>query len=124
MLVVVVIRVTVDARMIPMVVNCDRFGGRILSFRTISLTLMMGVVVDNGLVVTIPAVGAVVVVVVFDESCGFQISKTQNNGSTMGADSGPKVRPSLMDVLFIVQRDPTTEFSATGNAYSIQTRCS
>lgn len=123
-LVVVVVRVVVDVRMIPVVVNYDRFGRMILSFPRISLTLTMGVVVDNGLVVTVPAVGAVVVVVVVDESCGFQISKTQKNGSTMGADSGPTMRSSLLHDLFAdgVKKNPTTKFSTTGNAYSIQTR--
>ena len=46
-------------------------------------------VVDVGFVVTVTVVNGVVVVVVVDETAGFQILNTQNVGSYMGADSGP-----------------------------------
>ena len=49
----------------------------------------MDVVVDGARVVTVTVVGGMVVVVIADESAGFQMSKTQNNGSVIGADSGP-----------------------------------
>ena len=51
----------------------------------------MTVVVEIPLVVIVGAVGAVVVLVVVDESPGFQILKTQNDGSVIGADSGPSI---------------------------------
>ena len=53
-------------------------------------TWVFGVVVEGGRVVTVPVVGGVVVVVLGDDNTGFQILKNQNEGSVMGADSGPQ----------------------------------
>ena len=47
-------------------------------------------VVDGARVVTVAVVGGVVVFVAADERAGFQILKNQNDGSVIGADSGPK----------------------------------
>ena len=55
----------------------------------IELTRVLILVVDVGFVVTVAVVNGVVVVVVVDESAGFQILNTQNVGSVIGADSGP-----------------------------------
>ena len=49
----------------------------------------MGVVVDGARVVTVAVVGGVVLFVPADDNAGFQILKNQNEGSTIGADSGP-----------------------------------
>ena len=54
-------------------------------------TCVFEVVVDGGRVVTVPVVGGVVEVVPVDESAEFQILKNQNEGSVIGADSGPVV---------------------------------
>ena len=48
-------------------------------------------VVDVGRVVTVLVVGGVVVVVVVEDTAGFQMLNTQNVGSLVGADSGPKM---------------------------------
>lgn len=48
-------------------------------------------VVDIALVVIVPVVGGVVEVVTVDESPGSHILKSQNDGSVMGADSGPRI---------------------------------
>ena len=48
-------------------------------------------VVDGALVVTVAVVGGVVEFVPDDESAGFQMLKNQNEGSVIGADSGPEV---------------------------------
>ena len=50
----------------------------------------MILVVDVGFVVTVAVVNGVVVVVVVDETAGFQILNVQNVGSYIGADSGPQ----------------------------------
>ena len=55
------------------------------------LTRVLILVVDVGCVVTVAVENGVVVVVVVDESAGFQILNTQNVGSVIGADSGPGV---------------------------------
>ena len=46
-------------------------------------------VVDVGRVVAVAVVGGVVVVVVVDETAGFQMLNTQKVGSEFGSDSGP-----------------------------------
>ena len=51
-------------------------------------TLMLGVVVDTGRVVTVPTVGVTVVVDVVEDNDGFQISNRQKLGSLIGLDSG------------------------------------
>ena len=56
--------------------------------KTLLFTLTLGVVVDNGRVVTVPTVGVTVVVDVVDDNDGFQISNRQNPGSLIGLDSG------------------------------------
>ena len=56
--------------------------------KTLLFTLTLGVVVDNGRVVTVPTVGVMVVVDVVDDNDGFQISNRQNPGSLIGLDSG------------------------------------
>ena len=48
-------------------------------------------VVDGARVVTVAVVGGVVLFVAADESAGFQILKNQNDGSVIGADSGPSI---------------------------------
>lgn len=49
----------------------------------------MGVVIAGALVVTVAVVGGDVAFVPLDERAGFQMLKNQNEGSVMGADSGP-----------------------------------
>ena len=48
-------------------------------------------VVDGARVVTVTVVGGLVVFVAADESAGFQMLKNQNDGSVIGADSGPSI---------------------------------
>ena len=76
----------------------------------------MILVVDVGLVVTVPVVGGVVVVVVVDDIAGSQILNTQYVGSRMGADSGPSMIDQRMDVIFSMNLVLlTTKYSTTCN---------
>ena len=59
---------------------------------SIRLTFISGVVVETPRVVTVPTVAAVVVVDVVEERPGSQMLNDQNDGSVIGADSGPVVR--------------------------------
>ena len=79
--------------MIPVVVNYQRskIVSSSLSLYKSTLTLALGDVVEAALVVTVGTVGCVVVFVagVVDERPGSQMLKNQNDGSVIGADSGP-----------------------------------
>ena len=73
-------------------------------------------VVDGARVVTVTVVGGLVVFVAADESAGFQMLKNQNDGSVIGADSGP----SIINLVFSIVQFfllPTTKFCTTGNTY-------
>ena len=77
---VVVVSVVVVVMMTPVVVICP--AERRLSFNShkrspCRFTCVLGVVVEGGRVVTVPAVGAVVVVVVVDDRDGSQILNRQ-----------------------------------------------
>ena len=72
---------------------------------------------DGALVVTVTVVGGLVVFVAADESAGFQMLKNQNDGSVIGADSGPSIINfvfSIIQFLFSL----TTKFCATSNTYN------
>lgn len=72
-------------------------------------------VVDVGLVVAVAVVGGVVVVVVVDETAGFQILNTQKVGSVRGADSGPIPEGMIRSSAPSSARQMlTAEFSSTG----------
>ena len=60
---------------------------------------MLGVVVDGALVVTVTVVGGVVALVPDDESAGFQMLKNQNDGSVIGADSGPIIINLIVSII-------------------------
>ena len=70
-------------------------------------------VVDGARVVTVPVVGGVVLVVVVDESAGFQMLKNQNDGSVIGADSGPTTINIISSVITSFFITLTTKLSAT-----------
>ena len=78
------------------------------------LTLTFGDVVKGGLVVTVGTVGGVVVVVagVVDERRGSQMLKNQNDGSVIGADSGPTTH-HLITLTLHLPFTHTTELRST-----------
>ena len=72
---------------------------------------------DGALVVTVTVVGGLVVFVAADESAGFQMLKNQNDGSVIGADSGPSIINLIFSIVqFFVLL--TTKFCTTSNTYN------
>lgn len=96
--VAVVVTGSVVVMTIPVVVNYQQASCSHESKESDELTKGLVVVVDVGLVVTVPVVGKVVVVVVVDDTAGFQMLNTQYVGSVTGADSGP----AMIDHMFYV----------------------
>ena len=71
-------------------------------------------VVDVCFVVTVTVEKGVVVVVVVDESAGFQMLNTQKVGSVMGADSGPGSSEEIIHVcVILLVASLTTKLSST-----------
>jgi hypothetical protein len=72
------------------------------------------VVVDGALVVTVTVVGGLVAFVPDDDRAGFQMLKNQNDGSVIGADSGPIIIHLIfcINTLFL---SLTTKFSTACN---------